>query len=88
MTVKQLRKLLEGVDDNVPVLIPVNREFDGRFYRPCSEESGIAAMGMGVPLEEEDYKEAELLGKLQEEDAFLLVPCGFDEEKDHTHEMN
>jgi hypothetical protein len=89
MTVKRLRELLEGVNDNVQVLIPMTQEFDGAFYSPCSEDSGLTQVGTATDLTEEDIKEMELLNKpIPEEDAFLLIPCGFDEEKEHKHELN
>jgi hypothetical protein len=89
MTVKQLRKKLEGIDDNMKVLIPLTQEFDGAFYSPCSVDSGVSAMGTGEYLSEEEAKEMELLNKpIPEEDSFLLIPCGFFEEKDHSHELN
>jgi hypothetical protein len=88
MNVKQLRELLEGKPDDMPVLIPVSQEFDGAFYSPCHEDSGDAQLG-DEPLSEEDLKEMELLNKpIPEEPAFLLVPCGFFEEQDHSHELN
>lgn len=89
MTVAQLKKLLEGVDENVQVLIPVSHEFNGAFYSPCSEDSGLSQMGTDPDLTEEDIKEMELLNKpVPEEPAFLLIPCGFGEEKEHRHELN
>jgi hypothetical protein len=42
MKVKDLKKLLENVPDEMKVLIPVTQEFDGAFYSPCIEESGEA----------------------------------------------
>lgn len=89
MNVGQLKKLLEGVDDSLKVLVPITQEFDGRFYSPCSEDSGKTTMGTGEYLTEEEEKEMKLLNKpIPEEDAFLLIPCGFDEEKDQAHELN
>ena len=41
MTVGELKTLLDGIDDHVEVLIPVNMdEADGLFYSPCFEMSG------------------------------------------------
>jgi hypothetical protein len=89
MTVGELKKLIENADDNTQVLIPISQEFDGAFYSPCSEESGISMMGTDPNLTEEDIKEMELLNKpLPEEPALLLVPCGFSEEKQHVHNLN
>ena len=88
MTVYELRELLKGVDDAAKVLIPVTHEFDGRFYSPCSKDSGATTMGT-QDLNEEDVKEMELLNKpTGEENVLLLIPCGFYEDKDHTHELN
>ena len=88
MTVGELREKLEGVDVNMRVLIPMTHEFDGVFYSPCSEDSGVSAIGIG-DSNEEDIKEMELLNKpIPEEDTFLLIPCGFGDEKDHRHKLN
>lgn len=67
MKVKDLRELLEGVDDDMHVLIPVNPVFDGMFKHPCLVESGVGELGVN-----------ENLGTTEE--SFLLVPCGFFEE--------
>jgi hypothetical protein len=89
MNIGELRKLIEGVDDNILVLVPRTMEFDGAFYSPCSHDSGKTKMGTDPNVTEEDVKEMQLLGKpVPEEDAFLLIPCGFGDDKDHTHEMN
>ena len=90
MTIGKLKQLLEGVDDSMVVMIPVTQEFDGMFYSPCEAESGVTSFGISdEPLTEEDIKEMELLNKsVPEEDSFLLIPCRFHEEKDHSHELN
>lgn len=89
MTVKKLKEKLEGIDENMKVLIPFSPEFDGAFYTPCSVDSGISAMGTDPHVEEEDIDEMKILNKpIPEEEIFLLVPCGFYEEKSHTHELN
>lgn len=88
MTVKELRELLAEADDNLEVLIPVTGEFDGRFYSPCSEESGVAGMGT-EDLTDEDEAELKLLDKEPpSEPSFILIPCGFFEPVDHNHELN
>lgn len=90
MKVQDLKKLLEGVDGNMDVLIPTSTEFDGVFLTPCNEESGVSEMGVADSIEElnEPIDEVmeELVGKKANQ--FLLVPCGFFEEKSHTHELN
>ncbi|WP_407522722.1 hypothetical protein PDL71_15585 [Lacibacter sp. MH-610] len=86
MKVKDLKKMLEDADDEALVLIPSKNEFDGVFYSPCTEDSGIAEMGL-YP-DQEDEAEANLLDKKTTEVSFVLVPCGFFEEKDHMYEMN
>lgn len=89
MTAGELKKKLENVDDGVQVLIPLSQEFDGAFYSPCSVDSGLSIMGTDPDLTEEDVKEMKLLGKpIPEEPAFLLIPCCFGENKDHSHELN
>lgn len=89
MKVKDLRKLLEGVDDEMKVLIPLDmKEFTGEFVHPCIAESGVAGLGT-EDLNEEDIAEYKLLNKeIPSEESFVLVPCGFFEEKDHAHENN
>lgn len=79
MTVRDLKQLLEGCDDDMKVLIPLNPAdgFDGMFFSPCIEESGVGEMGT-EDLEEDDLKEMELLDKeIPQEPTFVLVPCGF-----------
>lgn len=89
MNVGELKALLEGVDDNLQILIPVTHEFDGRFYSPCKIESGKSTCGLDSELTEEDIEEMELLNKpIPEEDCFLLLPCSFGEELDKSHELN
>lgn len=90
MTVGELKALLsESPDDNIQVLVPSTMEFTGVFYSPCNIDSGMTSVGTDMELTEEDIQEAILLDKpLPEEPAFLLVPCGFGDEKDHSHEMN
>ncbi|RYD96839.1 MAG: hypothetical protein EOP50_06255 [Sphingobacteriales bacterium] len=89
MNVGQLRKMIEGVDDSTPVLIPLSHEFDGRFYSPCAVESGMTEMASDNELSVEDVHEMELLGKdIPMERNLMLAPCGFSDEKDHTHELN
>ncbi len=75
MTVRDLKKMTEGVDDDMPVLISLTGEFDGVFVAPCMEESGVSELG--IFENEEDEKEAELLNKPVSEKSFLLVRCGF-----------
>lgn len=89
MKVSELKELIEGVNGDVQILIPMSMEFDGTWYSPCSEDSGLTKVGTGEWISEEDEKEMLLLGKeIPEEDAFLLMPCGFGEEKDHKHTLN
>lgn len=79
MKVKDLRKLLEGVDDEMIVLIPTSMEFDGRFISPCEGESGEADLGM---YDQEDEQEAMLLNKPTTRKDFILVPHNFFEPSD------
>jgi len=90
MTVKELKQLLEGVDDNIDVLIPTSEEFNGIFFSPCLVESGISKMGIVDSIEELSEPIDEVLSSLigEEKDEFILVPCGFFDEKDHSHELN
>ena len=81
MNVGQLKILLDGVADDVQVLIPLDTNcFDGFFYKPCIEESGEA----DTPIDGfEDYD-------FMSEKSFLLVPRGFfdDVPEDTSHELN
>ena len=82
MTVKELRELLNEVDDDsIEVLIPVNAEFDGLFRSPCMGESGLGEL----PIDEEDD---EMLGETK--DYFLILPHGFGEhdENEPDPQMN
>lgn len=77
MTVKELKDKLEGLDDEIRVVIPQDSQlFDGFFYSPCVEESGKSEMGVNENLK-------------TEETMFLLVPCGFfDKEHDEREVLN
>lgn len=82
MTVGELKILLEGVDDNTEILIPLNAGdgFDGMFFSPCIEDSGASDVGID-DLDEEDEAEMKLLGIVDtSQPTFLLVPRGFFEE--------
>lgn len=50
MKVKELKKMLEGVDDEMDVLIPMTPEFDGYFKQPCVAESGVSELGVNENL--------------------------------------
>lgn len=83
MQVKDLKQLLENIPDDMQVLIPMNagEGFDGFFLSPCIEESGEAGLGT-EDIDEDELKEMELLNKpIPEEKSFVLVPCGFFQEK-------
>ena len=68
MTVGELKILLEGIDDHVEGLIPVNMdEADGFFYSPCFEMSGEIESNV------DGLEDLEFIT----ERSFLLVPCGF-----------
>jgi hypothetical protein len=88
MTVGKLKQLLEGVDDNLVVYIPVTQEFDGHFYSPCEQDSGESEFGGDETMTDEELAAAENLGTLEFKKVFLLIPCNFHEEKDHSHNMN
>ena len=86
MNVKELKELLKDVPDDTPVVIPVKQYFDGAFYSPCIEDSGVGELGLY--FDEEEEKEAALLGKPTHENSFMLLPHGFFEEPDYSHELN
>lgn len=75
MKIKDLKKLIEGCDEDMDVLISLTGEFDGCFVHPCLEESGEA--DLGIYQSEEDEKEAELLNKPITQKSFVIVRCGF-----------
>lgn len=82
MTVGDLRKLTNGLPDEMDVLIPMNagEGFDGCWLRPCLEESGVSELGF-EDIDEEEAKERELLNNPPKtEKTFCLVPCGFFQE--------
>lgn len=71
MNVGQLKQLLEGVDDDVEILIPFDASmFDGLFYSPCIDESGE---GDSITS---DFNETGMAS----EKSFLLLPHGFFDE--------
>lgn len=70
MKVKDLKKLLKDASDEMDVLIPLDpTQFDGMFLRPCVEASGVSGLGV------EEHSDETI-------DSFILVPCGFFEEKE------
>lgn len=75
MTKKDLLELLKDIPDDMEIYIPTSMEFEGQFYTPCQVDSGVQIMGME---------------NMQEEEMFILVPCGFfdEEEDDHRHLLN
>ena len=93
MNVGQLKKMLDGVPDDMMVCIPFSHEFDGAFYSPCINDSGVSQMGTDLEMTEEEYEEKLLLNQpIPEVDVFLLVPCGFTEPDEngekHKHLLN
>lgn len=68
MNVRDLKRILSGVDDELIVLIPMNGEFDGHFVSPCLQETDIVQLGI-----KEDSEETA--------PAFVIVPCGFFQER-------
>lgn len=88
MNVGKLKELIKSLDDNIKVYIPLNQEFDGFFYSPCEEESGLSELGGDETMSEDEVERELNLGTLKTEKVLLLVPCNFDEEKDHSHQLN
>lgn len=90
MNVAKLKELLKDAPDEMKVLIPANPNegFDGVFLSPCEKDSGELEMGT-EDLTAEDEEEMTLLGKeIPSEKSFVLVPCGFYEDHDNSHELN
>lgn len=90
MTIKKLKELISELPDDMKVLVPTypTEGFTGHFFSPCDQDSGESEIGGDESMTEEEIETAANLGTLQSEKVFLLLPCGFDEEKDHTHELN
>lgn len=90
MTVKKLKELLANVSDDMKVLVPAQptEGFTGMFFSPCEEDSGELEMGGDETMTEEEFEKQENLGMLKGEKSFVLVPCGFYEEHDNSHELN
>lgn len=61
MTVGELKKILEKIEDEIVVMIPLDEDM---FITPCIEESGVEEL----LLDDEDN---------EPEPTFVLVPCGF-----------
>jgi hypothetical protein len=90
MTIKKLKELITDLPDEMKVLIPAEPKdgFTGAFFSPCDQDSMAVDMGT-EDLEEDEMKEMELLNKeIPSEKSFVLVPCGYYDEHDNTHEMN
>lgn len=88
MTVGQLKELLVGVDDNTMVYIPVQQEFDGHLYSPCIIDSGVGEISDDPNMGEEEFETRLNLGTLKGKEAFLLLPCENEKDKNHLHELN
>lgn len=91
MTVGELRKMIDGVDDNMPVVIPTSKDFKGVFsvYSPCSVGSGKSQLPACDDMTNDEIKELLLADKpLPQEDVMMLVYCGYGEDHEHTHELN
>jgi hypothetical protein len=90
MNVKKLKELLINLPDDMKVLVPAQptEGFTGHFFSPCEQDSQPIEMGGDENTTEEEIDRAENLGTLQSEKSFVLVPCGFYEEHDNSHELN
>jgi hypothetical protein len=90
MTVQDLRKMIKGLPGDMPVYIPGSPKegFTGEWISPCNEDSGGADLGF-EDLTDEEIEERKLLNDPPKvEKALCLVPCGFFEPHDHSHELN
>jgi len=88
MTVKELKEALKDVSDSMQVLIPRNGIFDGAFVSPCTVDSDVTSMCV-EDVSKDEIETMENLGQeIPETEFFVLVPCGFYDEKDHMHELN
>lgn len=78
MTVGDIRKMIEGKPDNMPVYIPEEQKFTGIFYSPCPTISGAGTLQ--VNIEDQDQpQERDFINMPAEEvmDCLLLLPGGF-----------
>ena len=66
MKVKNLKMLMDGVDDEMEVLIPSSTTFNGLLLSPCENESGVSQ----VPTTDDELNP-------QERDVFILAPHGY-----------
>lgn len=90
MNIKKLKELIAELPDEMKVLIPAqpSEGFTGVFFSPCEQDSGELEMGGDETMSEEDVEKAINLGSLETDKSFVLVPCGFYDEKDHAHQLN
>ena len=76
MTISELREIISDLPGDMDVLIPAHpfEGFTGVLFPPCIEESQPVTTSVEEGVEEE---------------AFMLVPCGFfDKEHDETVALN
>lgn len=90
MNIKKLKELIADLPDDMKVLVPAEptEGFTGAFFSPCEQESGVIEMGGDETMSEADVERAENLGTLEMQKEFVLVPCGFYDEKTHDHLLN
>lgn len=91
MTIKKLKELIADLPDDMKVLVPAQptEGFTGHFFSPCEQDSGVIEMGGEAELTNEEAEAWENKAlEIPMEKSFVLVPCGFYEEKDHKHELN
>lgn len=73
MTVGDLKEMLEGVDNEMEVIIPMNAEFDGIFRSPCAGETGV------IEITAEDIEDDDIDEFTQMKEVFAILPHGFGE---------
>lgn len=91
MTVKKLKELLSNVPDEMKVLIPSQptEGFTGVFFSPCEVDSTVIEMHGDENTTEEEVEAFENKAlDIPGEKSFVLVPCGYYEEHDNSHELN
>lgn len=85
MTVGKLKELLKDIPDEMQVLVPMNpmERFNGAFFSPCEEMTGVGDLGI-----EEETDEMRLLNQESaSEKSFVIVPCGFFEDHEDERQM-
>ena len=92
MKVKELKKLLKGVDGEMEVLMPVNQGQDTLLYNACVGQTGVKEIP-DIELETDELGLV-IIPTVQEtllapkKNVFMILPCSCDEDDDIDPELN